>query len=54
MPGKRVFGRVGGVSAGSATLLVCGGLWVVLRQLVRRHAARLAARTVSESPTGPD
>ncbi|MEU5893629.1 DUF6328 family protein [Streptomyces sp. NPDC047461] len=35
-----VLGRVEGVIAGSATLLVCGGLWVVLPQFVRRHARR--------------
>ncbi|MFD9324720.1 DUF6328 family protein [Streptomyces sp. NPDC060065] len=36
------------------TLLVCGGLWVVLPQFVRRHAARFEARAVSEPPAGPD
>ncbi|WP_411150466.1 DUF6328 family protein [Streptomyces sp. A30] len=47
-----VLGRVEGVIAGSATLLVCGGLWVVLPQFVRRHAARLEDRAVSEPPDG--
>jgi len=47
-----VFGRVEGVIAWSATLLVCGGLWVVLPPFVRRHAARLEARAVSEPPDG--
>jgi predicted phage tail protein len=47
-----VLGRVEGVVAGSATLLVCGGLWGVLPQLVRRHAAQSEAWAVSEPPAG--
>ncbi|WP_199551087.1 DUF6328 family protein [Streptomyces sp. N35] len=39
-----VLGRVEGVIAGGATLLVCGGLWGLLPQFVRRHAAARAAR----------
>ncbi|MFF4504890.1 DUF6328 family protein [Streptomyces sp. NPDC001401] len=47
-----VLGRVEGVIAGSATLLVCGGLWGLLPQLVRRHAARSEARADLGPPTG--
>lgn len=39
-----VLGRVEGVIAGSVTLMVCGGLWGLLPQFVRRHAARSEAR----------
>jgi hypothetical protein len=49
-----VLGRVEGVIAGSATLLVCGGLWGVLPQFVMRHAAQSEARAVSEPPAGSD
>jgi len=35
-----VLGRVEGVIAGSAMLLVCGGLWGLLPQLVRQHGPR--------------
>lgn len=47
-----VLGRTEGVFAGSATLLVCGGLWVLLPQLVRRHARRLQARPGPEPSPG--
>ncbi|WP_443058506.1 DUF6328 family protein [Streptomyces sp. NBC_00775] len=47
-----VLGRVEGVIAGSATLLVCGGLWGLFPQLVRRHAARSEARVALGPPTG--
>ncbi|MGW0632881.1 DUF6328 family protein [Streptomyces sp. NPDC002758] len=46
-----VLGRVEGVMAGSATLLVCSGLWGLLPQLVRRHAARSEARAALGPPT---
>ncbi|NGO78848.1 hypothetical protein G6045_24785 [Streptomyces sp. YC504] len=49
-----VLGRVEGVLAGSATLLVCGGLWGLLPQLVGRHAARSEARPSPELATGAD
>ncbi|GGO59133.1 DUF6328 family protein [Streptomyces lasiicapitis] len=47
-----VLGRVEGVIAGSATLLVCGALWGLLPQLVGWHAARIEARAALEVDTG--
>lgn len=48
-----VLGRVEGAVAGSATVLVCGGLWGLLPQLVRRHAARAAARAACSPAVDP-
>ncbi|WP_229909479.1 DUF6328 family protein [Streptomyces flavofungini] len=47
-----VLGRVEGVIAGSATFLVCGGLWGLLPQLVGWHAARAEARVDLTAATG--
>ncbi|MCX4670967.1 DUF6328 family protein [Streptomyces sp. NBC_01381] len=47
-----VLGRVEGVLAGSATLLVCVGLWGLLPQFVRRRAARTEARPDRRTPGG--
>ncbi|CAM5616697.1 hypothetical protein GCM10010329_19040 [Streptomyces spiroverticillatus] len=47
-----VLGRVEGVIAGSGTLMVCGGLWVLLPQFVRRHAKRRSLRrAAAEEPS---
>ncbi|MFC7308644.1 DUF6328 family protein [Streptomyces monticola] len=45
-----VLGRVEGTIAGSATLLVCGGLWGLLPQFVRKRAAQAAARAPAADP----
>ncbi|MDG4856863.1 DUF6328 family protein [Streptomyces sp. T-3] len=48
-----VLGRVEGAIAGSATLLVCGGLWGLLPQFVRRRAARVAAHAACSPAADP-
>lgn len=48
-----VLGRLQGALAGGATLLECVGLWGLLPEVGRCHAARAGARAGRWAPGGP-